>query len=199
MATYKKISGLPDADLPLNDADLFELLQGGVNKKAPKSAIAGGGGTWGSITGTLSNQTDLQTALNAKQALVNAATALVDGATIDLTAIKHTLTTSSSRTFTISYTGDNITLEVTLNATTSTFTFPATALCRSDGAATGDNTLPLNGASGDKYIIAIKKIGSAYYVASANFESQSIISNPPSRSSQILKVNPVASEKSHGS
>jgi len=27
-----------------------------------------GGGTWGSITGTLSNQTDLQTALNAKQA-----------------------------------------------------------------------------------------------------------------------------------
>ena len=28
---------------------------------------AGGGGTWGSITGTLSNQTDLQNALNAKQ------------------------------------------------------------------------------------------------------------------------------------
>jgi hypothetical protein len=28
----------------------------------------GGGGTWGSITGTLSNQTDLQTALDAKQA-----------------------------------------------------------------------------------------------------------------------------------
>lgn len=28
----------------------------------------GGGGTWGSITGTLSDQTDLQTALNAKQA-----------------------------------------------------------------------------------------------------------------------------------
>jgi len=28
---------------------------------------SGGGGTWGSITGTLSNQTDLQTALNGKQ------------------------------------------------------------------------------------------------------------------------------------
>lgn len=28
--------------------------------------VSGGGGTWGSITGTLSNQTDLQTALNAK-------------------------------------------------------------------------------------------------------------------------------------
>ena len=32
-------------------------------------AGGGGGGTWGSITGTLSNQTDLQTALDAKQAL----------------------------------------------------------------------------------------------------------------------------------
>ena len=31
-------------------------------------AGAGGGGTWGSITGTLSSQTDLQTALNGKQA-----------------------------------------------------------------------------------------------------------------------------------
>jgi len=31
------------------------------------SSSAGGGGTWGSITGTLSNQTDLQAALNAKQ------------------------------------------------------------------------------------------------------------------------------------
>lgn len=30
----------------------------------------GGGGTWGSITGTLSDQTDLQTALNAKQATI---------------------------------------------------------------------------------------------------------------------------------
>ncbi len=28
--------------------------------------LSGGGGTWGSITGTLSNQTDLQNALNAK-------------------------------------------------------------------------------------------------------------------------------------
>lgn len=38
----KKISELPDATLPLNDADLFEVVQGGVNKKAPKSALGGG-------------------------------------------------------------------------------------------------------------------------------------------------------------
>jgi hypothetical protein len=32
------------------------------------TATGGGGGTWGSITGTLASQTDLQTALNAKEA-----------------------------------------------------------------------------------------------------------------------------------
>lgn len=33
--------------------------------------LGGGGGTWGSITGTLSSQTDLQTALNAKAAIAS--------------------------------------------------------------------------------------------------------------------------------
>lgn len=108
--------------------------------------------------------------LALKQALVNAAVALVDAATIDLTAIKHTLATSSAtRTFTISYTGDDITLEVTLSATSSTFTFPATSLCVSEGIASGDNTCALSGVSGDKYMIAIKKIGTAYYVVCKNF------------------------------
>lgn len=105
-----------------------------------------------------------------KQDLVNSATALTDAGTIDLTAIKHTLASSSAtRTFTISYTGDDITLEVTLSNTAAVYTFPAAALCSSEGVASGDNTLTLAGASGDKYIIAIKKIGSAYYVVSKNF------------------------------
>lgn len=39
----KKISELPAATEPLNDADLVEVVQGGVNKKAPKSALGGGG------------------------------------------------------------------------------------------------------------------------------------------------------------
>lgn len=34
------------------------------------SSLGGGGGTWGSITGTLSDQTDLQTALNGKQSTI---------------------------------------------------------------------------------------------------------------------------------
>lgn len=118
--------------------------------------------------------TDVQAAIeeldSEKQLLVNSATALTDASSMDLTAIKHTLTTSSAtRTFTISYTGDDISIEVTLNAATSTFTFPATSLCVSEGVATGNNTCPLAGSSGDKYLIAIKKISSAYYVVCKNF------------------------------
>lgn len=72
MAEDKRISELPVATEPLNDADLVEVVQGGVNKKAPKSAF-GGGGAWGSITGTLSDQTDLDTALGSKAPLASPA------------------------------------------------------------------------------------------------------------------------------
>ena len=48
--------------------------------------ISGGGGTWGSITGTLSNQTDLQTALNLKLSSSSLATsALLAGLVSDHT------------------------------------------------------------------------------------------------------------------
>jgi len=97
------------------------------------------------------------------------AVALVDGATIDITGPKHTLATALGRTFTISHTGDEITLVITLSATTATMTFPATALCVSEGTASGDNTLSISGVSGDKYTVAIIKVGSAYYVACKNF------------------------------
>lgn len=52
------------------------------------TVTSGGGGTWGSITGTLSSQTDLQTALNARAALASANTfttgpqVFVGGATV---------------------------------------------------------------------------------------------------------------------
>lgn len=95
--------------------------------------------------------------------------ALVDGATIDITGPKHTLATATGRTFTISHAGDDIVLVITLSATSGTFTFPAAALCVADGTASGDNTLVITGAtSGDKHVVAIIKVGSAYYVASKN-------------------------------
>src|SRR5688572_13690357 len=168
----EKISGMATASA-LTGTELVEVVQSGDNKKTTTQDIAnlgGGGGAWGSITGTLSSQTDLNTALLARLLLVNTATVLTDAASMDLTAVKHTLATSSAtRTFTISYTGDDITIEVTLSAVASVFTFPAGSLCVSDGAESGDNTCTLTGVSGDKYIIAIKKIGSVYYVVSKNF------------------------------
>lgn len=120
--------------------------------------------------GLKADTTFVQTELALKQSLINAAVVITDASTMDITAIKNTLTTSSAtRTFTISYTGDDIALEVTLNATSSVFTFPASALCVSEGVSSGDNTCTLAGVSGDKHIFAIKKIGSAYYVAAKNF------------------------------
>jgi len=68
------------------------------------SSSAGGGGTWGSITGTLSSQTDLQTALNLKAPLASptftgtittpltASRALVTGASSELAASAVTAT-----------------------------------------------------------------------------------------------------------
>lgn len=180
----KKISELPAATEPLNDADLVEIVQGGVNKKAPKSAFGAGSVT--SVTGTTDRITstggatpvidiaaaydaaitaEIAAAVALRQLLINSATALTDASSMDLTAIKHTLTTSSAtRTFTISYTGDDISLKVILNATGSVFTFPAGALCvNSDGSASGDNTCTLAGVSGDNYAFAIKHWGSSVY------------------------------------
>lgn len=120
--------------------------------------------------GLKANSADVTTSLALKADKLNAAVVLVDGASIDITATKHALATSSAtRTFTISHTGDDSTIEVTLSAVSSTFTFPAAALCVSEGVASGNNILALAGASGDKYIIGIKKIGSAYYVVCKNF------------------------------
>lgn len=190
-----KITQLPNATLPLAGTEKAEIVQGGVNKQVDVSelgtpgiqsivagtnvtvddsdplnpiinASGGGSGTVESVTGDGVDNTD---PANPVITNIHSATALTDAASIDLTAIKHTLTTSSSRTFTISYTGDDITMEVTLNATSATQTFPAGSLCVSEGIATGDNTCPMAGVSGDKYMFAIKKIGSAYYVVCKNF------------------------------
>src|SRR3990167_4510166 len=55
----------------LNDVTISGATSGQVlswNGSAWVNSAASSGGSWGSITGTLSNQTDLQVALNAKQA-----------------------------------------------------------------------------------------------------------------------------------
>ena len=69
----------------------------------------GGGGTWGSITGTLSNQTDLQNALNLKYDASNPAGYITSSALSGYTPTSRTITIngatqdlSSNRTWTIS-------------------------------------------------------------------------------------------------
>lgn len=98
------------------------------------------------------------------------AVALTDAATIDITGPKHTLSTATGRTFTISHAGDCIIIDVTLSATSATFTFPAASLCTYAGTASGDNTLAVTGAtSGDHIMIGIIKVGSNYRVTGVNF------------------------------
>lgn len=142
----------------------------GIETDTLKAKVGDGLTAWNSRDYFIDSLSDLTADLALKQNIVNSAVALTDASSIDLTAIKHTLSSSSAtRTFTISYTGDDITLIVTLSATSATYTFPATSLCVSEGSASGDNTLSLSGVSGDKYVIGIKKVGSNYYVVSKNF------------------------------
>lgn len=96
------------------------------------------------------------------------AVALTDAATIDITGPKHTLTTASSRTFTNSFVGDGGTIEITLNATSATQTFPAAWKCISEGVSSGNNSLSLSGTSGDVYSCMWWKVGSNYRIAAKN-------------------------------
>lgn len=79
----KKISELPLATTPLAGTEEQEIVQGGVNKRVAVSEVGGNSGAWGSITGTLSDQTDLNSALGLKAALASPAltgTPTVNGA-----------------------------------------------------------------------------------------------------------------------
>jgi hypothetical protein len=91
-----------------------------------------------------------------------AVTALSDGGTVDITTDKWTLATSaSSRTFTISHTGQEQNGIITLSGVTITLTFPAAALCLGESGATGSNVVSVTSAvSGDKILVATFKIGS---------------------------------------
>lgn len=64
----KKFTELPSATTPLTGAEIIAIVQDGVSKRTTVDDLpaGAGGGTWGSITGTLSNQTDLQAALDLK-------------------------------------------------------------------------------------------------------------------------------------
>lgn len=99
MATDKKISQLPAATLPITTGVKFEALQGGINVQVDADDMpgGGGGGTWGSITGTLANQTDLNTALGLKAPL--ASPALTGTPTVPTAAVGTNTTQAASTAF----------------------------------------------------------------------------------------------------
>ena len=69
-------------------------------KNGAWTTITAGGGTWGSITGTLSNQTDLQAALDAKQNSLTFPPAANLGGTGIANAAGSTLTLGAAATIT---------------------------------------------------------------------------------------------------
>lgn len=109
----------------------------------------------------------------ANQALegTNTSTSLTDAGTVTITGPKHTLTSDEATiTWTLSQTQDFQTTDIILNATSTTWTFPANALCVVEGLATGNNIAVVSGAvSGDHLIMSIYKDGTNYRIAIKNF------------------------------
>lgn len=122
--------------------DQAKFLQGDGTWANPTAATV-----WGAITGTLSDQTDLQSALNAKQ------DALTAGSNINITG---SIISATDTTYTGS---DGVTLTGT-NFTNSGVRSVAT------GSTNGTISVNTNGTSAD---VAVYGLGSAAYTASTNY------------------------------
>lgn len=125
------------------DATSVIQTDNGPQKVVKTYSVGGGGGggdaTWGSITGTLSNQTDLQNALNSKQG----ATSIVTLTTASTQLATNTIYNGgelASVTLTLPATvpADFITqVEFTSGTTPTSFTAPATLYFNGDACDGG--------------------------------------------------------------
>lgn len=115
---------------------------------------SGGGGTWGSITGTLSNQTDLQTALNAKQNTITTGTTsqyfrgdfslstfTTDVRAVDLTGLTSTSGTISSTDNILAAFGKTLKGLADVNTRIDNLTPPNTGFFNGGEAASTSRTL----------------------------------------------------------
>ena len=75
---------------------LYRLYHDGTRFQIDLGGAGGGGGAWGSITGTLSSQTDLQSALDLKQALYPSTNTQTSNYTLVLSDAGKTVEMSSS-------------------------------------------------------------------------------------------------------
>lgn len=115
--------------------------------------------------------TDVQSAIEVlgNANIDRASSALTDSSTIAITGTKHTLTSAEAAvTWSYTFTGEEMKVLITLNLDAADYTFPSGTLCIVDGDATGDNTAPLFGISGDKYLLVITKFESAYVAVVKN-------------------------------
>lgn len=164
--TFSGLDSLVFQQWNLNDTASFLLTMDPVTGKVERrtTSTVGSGGAWGTITGTLADQTDLQGELDDKVNLVNTAAAISDGASITVTGTKHTWTTTQTAvTVSISSTADYDIVYLTANTTGLVLTFPAGALCKLNGAETNSNTATLIPTSGDTYVIGIGNIDGTNY------------------------------------
>lgn len=84
-----------ESTLGVNPQSIYDTVEAWLEELQAAVDGGGGGGTWGSITGTLSDQTDLQSALNAKQNALGF-TAVANTTTINGYALSANVTLTKS-------------------------------------------------------------------------------------------------------
>lgn len=162
-------AGVTVTDDSGDDASVVTIAGGGGSPGGADTNVQyNDGGAFGGETGfTYAEGTNTLTIDNVT---AGSASALTDGGSITITGTKHTLTsTQATITWTLSQTGDYQTTDIILNATATTWTFPAGALCVVDGIPSGTNIATLAGVSGDHHILSIYKNGTDYRVVVKNF------------------------------
>jgi hypothetical protein len=124
----------------------------GTNYDTGWATITSGGGTWGSITGTLSNQTDLYNALNGKLSLTGGT--LTDAIVHFNSGLNEVITISWEEGIILNNT--NLSLTNGSGITFADFSFQSTAFPPSGGTTsqyiTGTGTLVTFPAVGDRYL-----------------------------------------------
>lgn len=112
-----------------------EYRIGALEVAIASGTVAGGGGTWGTITGTLSNQTDLQAALDGKVSTSLSIT--ITGTANQITSSAGAQDLSANRTWTLSLPDDvNIPTSLTVGEIRGTTAIGADLLLRSTTHAT---------------------------------------------------------------
>lgn len=177
--------------IQVNGDDLasFSANQAGnttANIVVPDSA------TWGNIQGTLSNQTDLQNALNAKQNIISDLSTIRSGATLGATALQPndniselnndagyiTEITSSDVTSALEFTPENVSNKVTSITSSSTNAQYPSAKLVYDQLAGKQSTL----VSGTN----IKTINSTSLLGAGNISVQPVITSSAMLSSDLV-------------